>query len=175
MDKNKKRKNTFLSFGIGKETFAVPVGKVLEVLEKQYITDVPNTPEYINGVINFRGNIIPVFETRKKFGLENRGNNQKYVIIVFDLFVKSKKMVIGAITDEVNDVLTFEENAVLPVPEMGLNYNADFLSGMIKNDESFTMILDIDKVFSEEEVRIINETTAENIKIATENESEVSS
>lgn len=158
MDKNKKRKNTFLSFGIGKETFAVSVSKVLEVLEKQYITEIPNVPSYIKGVINFRGNIIPVIESRTKFGLSDRPKGEKYVIIVFDLRVKDKKNVVGAIADKVNDVLSFEEKNIQQVPSLGVKYNTEFLSGMIKNGDSFTMILDIDKVFSEEEVNLMNET-----------------
>lgn len=156
MEKNTKRKNTFLSFGVGKETFAVSVSKVLEVLEKQYVTEIPNVPSYIKGVINFRGNIIPVIETRTKFNMTDRNKNEKYVIIVFDLKIEDKKTVIGAITDKVNDVLTFDHTAIQNVPELGLKYNTEFIEGMIKNNEGFTMILNIDKVFSKKEVNFIN-------------------
>jgi len=156
MEKSKKRKNTFLSFGIGRETFAVSVSKVLEVLEKQHITEIPNVPDYIKGVINFRGNIIPVIETRKKFNLQEREEGKKYVIIVLDLRVKGNKTIIGAIADKVNDVLAFEDNAIQQVPELGIRYNTEFLAGMIKEGDSFTMILDIDKIFSQEEVDIFS-------------------
>lgn len=154
----KKQKNTFLSFGIHKETFAVSVSKVPEVLQKQYITKIPNTPDFIKGVINFRGNIIPAVEMRTKFGLPPRKTDEKYVIIVFDLQIDDKKMMVGAIADKVNDVIAFDTNEIKPVPDLGLEYNAEFLKGMIKSGEKFIMILDIDKIFSKEEVNIIMKT-----------------
>lgn len=162
--RNTKRKNTFLSFKIGKETFAVSVGKVLEVLEKQYITEVPNVPEYIEGVINFRGKLIPVIDTRMKFNLPKRAEDDKYVVIVFDVHVEEKKMLIGAMADSVHDVISFDEENILAVPEMGFNYNAEFLLGMLKNEESFTMILDIDKVFSKVEVDIMKTEVLDAVK-----------
>jgi purine-binding chemotaxis protein CheW len=159
---NKKKKNTFLSFRIGKETFAVSVQKALEVLEKQYITEVPNVPSYVEGVINFRGKIIPVIDARLKFNLPKRAENEKFVVIVFDLLVNDKKMVIGAMADSVHDVIAFEESNILEVPELGFNYNADFILGMLKNENSFTMILDIDKVFSAEEVNLMSKVNEDN-------------
>jgi purine-binding chemotaxis protein CheW len=153
----KKRKNAFLSFKIGKETFAVSVHKALEVLEKQYITEVPNVPVYIEGVINFRGNIIPVIDTRIKFNLPKRENTEKYVVIVFDLFIDNKKMLIGAIADSVHDVIAIDEANILAVPELGFNYNSEFILGMLKNESSYTMILDIDRVFSVDEVNIMKQ------------------
>ena len=154
MENNKKRKNAFLSFKIGKETFAVSVKKALEVLEKQNITTVPNVPDYIEGVINFRGNIIPVVDTRLKFNLPKRNEDAKYVVIVFDLLIEEKKMLIGAIADSVEDVIALDENNILPIPEMGFKYNSAYILGMLKNNESFTMILDIDKVFASDNVNL---------------------
>jgi purine-binding chemotaxis protein CheW len=155
---NKKKKNAFLSFRIGKETFAVSVQKALEVLEKQYITQVPNVPSYVEGVINFRGHIIPVIDTRLKFNLPKREADEKYVVIVFDLLIENKKMLIGAMADSVQDVIALDELNILEVPELGFNYNTEFILGMLKNENSFTMILDIDRVFSTEEVNLINKT-----------------
>ena len=161
---SKKQKNTFLSFGIHKETFAVSVKKVPEVLQKQYITKIPNTPAFIKGVINFRGNIIPAVEMRTKFGLPLRSKDEQYVIIVFDLNIDNKKIMVGAIADKVNDVIAFEDADIKPVPDLGLEYNAEFIKGMVKSGESFTMILDIDKIFSKEEVNIISKAKTTNGK-----------
>lgn len=169
----KKKKNTFLSFRIGKETFAVSVRKALEVLEKQYITRVPNVPSYIEGVINFRGKIIPVIDARLKFNLPKRAEGEKYVVIVFDLLVEEKKMIIGAMADSVQDVIAFDEENILEVPELGFNYNAEFILGMLKNENSFTMILDIDKVFSSEEVNIMNQATDKQVTEKVEAETEL--
>jgi purine-binding chemotaxis protein CheW len=171
---NKKKKNTFLSFRIGKEYFAVSVQKALEVLEKQYITVVPNVPDYVEGVINFRGKIIPVIDARLKFNLPKRTEEEKYVVIVFDLMVNNKKMVIGAMADSVHDVVALDDSSILEVPELGFNYNAEFILGMLKNENSFTMILDIDKVFSAEEVNLISKVSEENPEIMAEESSEIS-
>lgn len=160
--KNKIQKNTYLSFRVGKETFAVSVNKVLEVLEEQYITEVPNVPEHVQGVINFRGKIIPVIETRLKFSLPRRKKEDKYVVIVFDIQIEGKSMLIGAITDSVHDVIIFSESEILDVPDLGFAYNTDFILGMLKNELSFTMILDIDKVFTSEDINILKEVFENN-------------
>ncbi len=165
--RNNKRKNTFLSFRIGKETFAVSVHKVLEVLQQQHITVIPNSPEYIVGVFNFRGNIIPAVETRVKFSLPPRAQDSKHVIIVFDLNINDKRIVVGAVVDNVRDVIAIDQERVQPVPELGIKYNTEFIQGMLQNDKGFTMILDIDKVFSQAEVNIIQNT-------ANEHETEIS-
>lgn len=151
----KKKKDAFLSFRIGKETFAVSVKKALEVLEKQHVTEVPNVPEYVVGVINFRGHIVPVVDTRLKFNLPRRNESQKYVIIVLDLIIHEKKVLLGAIADNVQDVIALDQASIMPVPEMGFKYNTDYILGMLKTEDNFTMILDIDKVFANENINLL--------------------
>lgn len=160
MKTEKARKKThYLSFKLDKEIFAVSVYKVLEVLQMQKVTLVPKAPDYIKGVINFRGEILPVIETRTKFNMPERQESEKYVIIVLDLKVNNQKIILGAIADGVRDVLEINEEDIKDVPEMGSNYNTEFLSGMLKKDDGFIMILDIDKVFSVEDLSIMTETT----------------
>lgn len=154
-----KHKNVFLSFRLGKETFAVSVIKVLEVLQQQHITEIPDVPSYIKGVINFRGDILPIFDSRLKFNLKVDEDEEKNVIIVLDLTNDNQKMRIGAIADGVKDVLAFDETEIKPVPEMGLKYNAEYINGMIKSGDSFIMILNVDKVFTAEEVKFLNNTS----------------
>ena len=162
MDRSKnKHKKVFLSFRLGKETFAVSVKKVLEVLQKQHITEVPDVPSYIRGVINFRGDILPVCDARLKFNIGVHNGDDKYVIIVLDLENNNQRLRIGAIADGVKDVISIEESDIKPVPEMGLKYNADFLIGMIKSGDSFIMILNVDKVFTSEEVDFLKNASAE--------------
>lgn len=156
-----KHKNVFLSFRLGKETFAVSVIKVLEVLQQQHITEIPDVPSYIKGVINFRGDILPIFDARLKFNLKVDENEEKNVIIVLDLTSEDQKMRIGAIADGVKDVLAFDETEIKPVPEMGLKYNAEYISGMIKSGEGFIMILNVDKVFTADEVKFLNKASVE--------------
>ena len=156
-----KHKNVFLSFRLGKETFAVSVKKVLEVLQQQHITEVPDVPAYIKGVINFRGDILPICDARIKFNLPVQDNDEKCVVIVLDLENNDQKMRIGAIADGVKDVISIEESDIRPVPEMGLRYNAEYLSGMIKSGDSFIMVLNVDKVFTTDEVNVINSVSPE--------------
>ncbi len=158
-----KHKNTFLSFHIGKEIFAISVKKVLEVLEKQNITEIPDVPDYVKGVINFRGDILPVIDTRIKFKIPII-NQENFVVIVMEISENEKNMRICAIVDNVQDVIAVDDTEVKPVPELGLKYKRDFLTGMIKTENSFIMILDINKVFTFEEIEIISEMKPEQIQ-----------
>lgn len=152
MEKTDQTLKSYLSFILEDEVFAVNVNKVLEVLENTHITKVPNTPHYIKGVLNFRGEVIPVIESRDKFNMSPRQANDKLVIIVLDVKKKNNEIIVAAIADEVKDVLEISENEISVVPEMGNNYNTDFILGMVKAETGFMMILDIDKIFSEEEI-----------------------
>ena len=152
-------KDSYLSFKLGNEIFAVSVHKVLEVLEMQNITRVPKTPDYIRGVINFRGEILPVVETRKKFNLPDTENETDSVIIILDLLVKDKAVQLGAITDGVSDVLEIKKEMIKDVPELGSRYNTEFLDGMVKVESGFIMILNMDKVFSVDELNIVTDAS----------------
>lgn len=158
--KSKHKKNVYLSFRLGKETFAVSVRKVLEVLQKQHITEVPDVPPHIKGVINFRGDILPICDTRMKFRMDNQVDHDKNVIIVLDLVHEDNKYRVGAIADAVKDVIAVEDTDIKPVPEMRFKYDLEFLNGMIKNGDGFILVLNVDKIFTTNEVSIINETQA---------------
>jgi len=155
-----KHKNTFLSFQIGKEIFAISVKKVLEVLEKQRITEVPDVPDFVKGVINFRGDILPVIDTRLKFKIASI-DQENFVIIVMEISENDKNMRVCAIVDSVHDVIAVDDSEIKPIPELGLKYRKDFLTGMIKTETSFIMILDINQVFTFEEIEIISELKPE--------------
>ena len=152
--------NTFLSFTVCDELYAVNVTKVLEVLEKQNITRVPNAPEYIKGIINFRGDVVPVFESRKKFNLPARTNEDSFVIIVLDLSHETDVFRIGAIVDKVKDVISIDEQEIKPVPPMSKEFNTEFLEGIFKQGDNFIMMLDVEKVFTGDELSEIRSTQA---------------
>lgn len=154
----KASKQSYLSFKLADEMFAISVHSVLEVLEYQNITKVPKAPKYIRGVINFRGEILPVIETRRKFNMPDDEDIDKSVIIVLELDINKKHTMLGAMADGVNDVLDFGGDDIRKVPEMGSRYNTEFLDGMVKTDDGFIMILNINKVFSADEIHMINET-----------------
>ena len=155
METMEQTQNHYLSIKLSDELFAINVNKVLEVLQKQHITKVPNVPEFIKGVINFRGEIVPVIEARQKFNMPERANKDKYVIIVMELKIKELTILIGVIADGVMDVIELSEEDIKDVPEMGTSYNTEFLQGMIKLDNGFLMLLNVDRVFSSEEINMI--------------------
>jgi purine-binding chemotaxis protein CheW len=140
--------NTYLSFTINQELYAVNVEKVLEVLEKQEITLVPNVPEVIKGIINFRGEVVPVFETRVKFNLPARDEKANFVIAVLDLSNENETFRIGAIVDKVKDVIVLSDSDIKQVPAMSKEFNADFLTGIVKRENEFILLLDVNKVFT---------------------------
>jgi purine-binding chemotaxis protein CheW len=149
--------NTYLSFIVGDELYAVNVNKVLEVLEKQSITRVPNAPRYIKGIVNFRGEVVPVFESRAKFNLPDRADDVSYVVIVLDLSKESDLFRIGAIVDKVKDVITIDDNDIKAVPAMSKDYNTEFLQGIFKLNDRFIMLLDVEKVFTGDELIAIKD------------------
>ncbi len=156
MENSTQKKEHYLSIKLDTELFAVGVHKVLEVLEQQQITKVPNVSQMIQGVINFRGEILPVIDTRQKFNMPKRNPEQKYVIIVLELKRNSKQIMLGIIADAVKDVLEINEEDIKEVPDIGNKINTSFLKGMIKMESKFLMLLDVDKVFSAEEIDTIN-------------------
>jgi purine-binding chemotaxis protein CheW len=135
---------------------------VLEVLQKQHITRVPNAPDYIKGIINFRGDVVPVFESRTKFSLPERDLGVAYVVIVLDLSKENEVFRIGAIVDKVKDVISIDDKDVKPVPPMSKEFNADFLQGIFKQGDNFIMLLDVEKVFTGDELNILKESNALN-------------
>lgn len=150
--------NTYLSFLICGDLYAVNVTKVLEVLQEEHITAVPNAPEYINGIINFRGDVVPVFDTRARFHLPKREESEKYNIIVIDVSEGSDMFRMGAVVDKVKDVIPINDDDIKPVPTMSKEFHADFLQGIYKLNNEFIMLMNVEKSFSDTELKTIKET-----------------
>lgn len=147
--------STYLSFVICGDQYAVNVAKVLEVLQEEDITSVPNAPAYIRGIINFRGDVVPVFETRVRFNLPDRENNETYNVIVLDVSEGVDMFRLGAVVDKVRDVISIEDADIKPVPAMSKEFNTDFLQGIYKLGEEFIMLLNVEKVFSGTELKTV--------------------
>jgi purine-binding chemotaxis protein CheW len=158
-------KSTYLTFELGKELFAVDVANVLEVLEQQQITRVPKAPEHILGIINFRGEILPTINTRQKFNLPSDDVNSKNYIIVYDLVKNETHYIVSATADGVNDVIEVDLSEIKPVPEMGLNFDSRYISGVIRRAEKFILLLHPDKVFSSSDLEITQQTDNVNPQI----------
>jgi purine-binding chemotaxis protein CheW len=151
--------STFLSFTIHGDLYAIPVEKVLEVLEKQEYTKVPNAPPVIQGILNFRGNAVPLYDSRMKFNLPPREDEELFVIIVIDLKVENESYHVGAIVDKVQDVITIDNDDIKDVPPMSKEFNAEFLSGIASINNNFVLLMDVDKIFSSSEKKEIKKAS----------------
>ena len=149
--------NSFLSFRLGDELFAANVSKVLEILEIPKITKVPRSPSFLRGVINLRGNVLPVIDTRNKFGLPAVDDSVNTCILVLNVSIEGKDLTLGAVVDAVQEVMEIDETSIQALPSVGSKYNSEFIDGMLKLNDEFIMILNLDLVFSSEEVALLDE------------------
>lgn len=154
--------NSYLTFKLGEEEFAAHVGKVLNILEMTKITEVPKSPDYMKGVINLRGSVLPVIDTRIKFGMTPTEYTPNTCIVVMDIDMDGDSIHVGALVDSVQAVLEIDDSQILPPPSIGHKYRSEFIEGVANINETFIMILNMDEVFSSEEVHNLQDTAAEN-------------
>jgi purine-binding chemotaxis protein CheW len=145
-------KTTYLTFGLGEETFAMDVSNVREVLDVIDVTKVPRTPDYMLGVINLRGGVVPVVDMRIKFGLPATEESVDTCIIVTEVDLDGESTIIGALADSVQEVFEMAADEIEPPPSLGMRLNAEFVKGMGKRDDRFIIILDVNRIFSTEEL-----------------------
>ena len=142
----------YLTFKLDEEVFALDVAKVREILEYTTVTKVPRTPDFMRGVINLRGSVVPVIDLRLKFGMTATEQSINTCIIVAEVDMDEETILLGALADSVQEVNEMEPGQIEVAPHIGTRLNTDFIKGMGKNDGNFVMILDIDKVFSSDEL-----------------------
>jgi purine-binding chemotaxis protein CheW len=152
--------NQFLTFSLEGEQYAVSVLKVREVLEYTRITKIPRTASFMKGIINLRGMGVPVIDLRSKFGMEEVAPTKDTSIVVMEVHGAEDKVVIGALADAVQEVVDLEPSNIEPPPRFGTRLATDFILGMGKKDGAFIIILDIDKIFTTEEVSYLNRMDA---------------
>lgn len=149
---------SFLSFKLGNEHFAIHVMKIMEILEVPKITKVPRAPSFLVGVVNLRGAVLPVIDGRVKFGMSPIEFTINTCIIVLKIEMNEEEIMVGALVDSVSEVFEMEESKIQPSPTIGTKYKADFIQGMIKENDHFMMLLNIDAVFSSDEIESIVQT-----------------
>lgn len=150
----------YLTFTLTDEVFAVDVARVRELLEIPDITKVPQMPDFMRGVINLRGCVVPIVDLRLKFGMQKTAQTVNTCIIVVEVAMEGEHIVLGALADSVQEVIEIEAARIEAVPHIGTHLNTEFLRGMGKHNGRFVMILDIDKVFSENEMSSVQEVGA---------------
>ena len=144
----------YLTFTLGDEVFAIDVSEVREILEFSSITKVPQTPDFMRGVINLRGSVVPVIDLRLNFGMSCTEQTVNTCIIVVEVNLAGEQVVLGALADSVQEVVDMEPDNIEPAPHLGTKLNTEFIKGMGKIGNEFVMILDIDKVFSSEDIAL---------------------
>lgn len=141
-----------LTFSLGSEGYGVSILKVKEIIGMMDITPVPRTPEFIKGVINLRGKIIPVMDLRIKFGMAPQEYNERTCIIVAEVAMNGVQKLLGVVVDMVSEVVTITDEQIEPPPEYGTAMEHNSILGIGKIKDRVVIILDIDEVFVCEEV-----------------------
>ncbi len=151
----------YLTFNLAAEEYGLEILKVQEIIGIMKVTRVPRTPDFVRGVINLRGKVIPVVDLRLKFGLEGKEDTEKTCIIVVQVARADQQVTMGVIVDEVSEVLEIAAAQIEPAPEFGNAVEADFILGMGKVEQKVIMLLDVDKVLSGEEVSLVSKVGQE--------------
>ena len=145
----------YLTFKLGQESFGIDVLKVREIVDFVDVTKVPKAPDYMLGVINLRGSVVPVVDLRKRFNIECGERHKDNCIIVLEIELGEELLKVGIIGDMVEEVIDLKSEQIEPPPKLGSQLRTDFIVGMGKQGDDFIILLDIDKIFSGEELDLI--------------------
>ena len=157
---NRTKAGKYLTFRLAAEEYGLEILKVQEIIQMQAITRIPRTPEYVRGVINLRGKVIPVVDLRRKFGLDHLEDTERTCIIVVQIRAQDHLMIMGVIIDEVREVLDIPEASIEDAPAFGASIDTEFILGMGKIGATVKILLDIDKVLSIQEIPHLQATAA---------------
>ena len=146
------KEGKYLTFRLANEIYGVEVMRVVEITGMVEATKVPRTPQFVRGVINLRGAILPVIDMRIKFGMENAADKKQTCIVVLEITTVGGKAQMGIVVDSVEDVLDIYEKDVEAAPSFGVEINTEFIHGMAKTDKGVIILLNIDKVLTTDEI-----------------------
>ena len=148
----KDREGKYLTFSLADEEYGIGILKVKEIIGMMPITTVPRTPEFVKGVINLRGKVIPVIDLRLKFSMEKIDYTERTCIIVVNLKSRAADILIGIVVDSVSEVLNIKAEDIEDTPTFGTSLDTSYILGMAKMEGGVKILLDIDRVLSAEEV-----------------------
>jgi len=146
------REGKYLTFTLDDEAYGIGILKIKEIIGMMPITPVPQTPDFVKGVVNLRGKVIPVVELRLRFGLEATGYTERTCIIVVEMEGQSGDVVIGIVVDSVSEVLNIKAEDIEDAPNFGSKLDMDYILGMAKMEGGVKILLDIDRVLSADEL-----------------------
>lgn len=152
-DNEDTQKDKFLTFQLGEEEYGLAIYHVTEVVGLQRITAIPDMPNYIKGVINLRGQVIPVMEVRIRFQMQPRPYDDRTCVIVVNI----QDTTIGLVVDEVREVMDIPADQIEPPPKISLKSSSKFIKGLGKVGDNVTIILDVQRLLLEEDLKVINE------------------
>ena len=142
----------YLTFKLDQEIYALDITQVREVLDFTEVTKVPRMPEFMRGVINLRGGVVPVVDLRLKFDMGESERTVDTCIIIMELDIDGERTFLGALADSVQEVITLESDQIEPPPKIGTRLDTEFIRGMGKKNDDLIIILDINRVFSSSEL-----------------------
>ncbi|WP_409525198.1 chemotaxis protein CheW [Nitrincola sp. MINF-07-Sa-05] len=142
----------YLTFMLTGETYAIGILRIKEIIEYGQLTEVPNMPSFIRGVINLRGAVVPVVDLTARFNKGSTALTRRTCIVIIEVINAEEQQVIGVMVDAVNEVLEIAPGEIEPAPSFGARIRADFIAGMGKVDGRFIILLDVDKVLSVDEL-----------------------
>lgn len=163
--------NSYLSFNMNEEVYAVNVSSVLSILELPRITKIPQAPDYIKGMINLRGEVLSVVDFHVKLSMAATEITSNTCILVIEINVNDETLKCGIMVDSVNEVYEIEADKILPPPSMGNSFRSDFIEGIYRNGESLIMLVNIENVFKYQDLSTIKdsvESIPEDVKPLTE-------
>lgn len=152
------RAGKYLTFRLANEEYGIEILHVQEIIGMVPVTQVPKTPEFVRGVINLRGKVIPIVDLRRKFGMESTEDTEKTCIVVVQISSASGNVTMGFIVDEVSEVLDIPPQEIEDAPSFGASLDTAYILGMAKTKGSVKILVDIDKVLASEEIMQLEET-----------------
>jgi purine-binding chemotaxis protein CheW len=149
------REGKYLTFSMADEEYGIGILKIREIIGMMPITSIPQTPEFVKGVINLRGKVIPVMDLRLRFNMDYIDYNERTCIIVVEIFGQSATVQVGIVVDSVSEVLNIKQDEIEDTPTFGTSLNTDFILGMAKMEGGVKILLDIDQVLTGDELSLL--------------------
>ena len=149
------REGKYLTFAMAAEEYGIGILKVKEIIGMMNITSVPRTPEFVKGVINLRGQVIPVVDLRIRFGMETVAATDRTCIVVVEIKLQGEKLTIGIVVDTVSEVLNIRSAQIDDAPVFGAGIDTAYILGMAKIDKGVKILLDIDRVLSGKDLAVL--------------------
>ena len=150
------REGKYLTFTLAEEEYGIGILKIKEIIGMMPITSVPQTPEFVKGVINLRGKVIPVIDLRLRFGMGEIDYTERTCIIVVEIEGQAGRVLIGIVVDSVSEVLNIKGDDIEDTPTFGTKLNTEYILGMAKMEGGVKILLEIDRVLSSEEVAALD-------------------